>query len=260
MPPKIFFVTPNLRSYLKEVASKSLYLPNPVDMDEIGHEEAPPRQVSKVLIFTRLDPIKGVDRIFPATEHISQNVQVTAFDWGPLAGDYVGKYGQWVTFVKPIPHAGVAAVPARGSTWSMGQMLQGSLGLMEIEALAAGRPVITGIDWTLYPEDPPPVIAASNADEIVISEVERLKNAPEHLAELSRKSRRMGSYETTATATTWSCSRRRTSVRKIRSRQRRQGRDGLLTFSWATARSLKSPGQPGSRTPRSCRSSSRASR
>lgn len=184
---KIFYVTPNLRSYLKDVEDKSLYLPNPVDMGEIGHQLVPPSQVSKVLIFTRLDPIKGVDRIFPAVERLSQTVEVTALDWGPLAGVYARRYGRWVHFVKPIPHADVGAFLAQFDV-VVGQMRQGSLGLMEIEALAAGRPLITGIDWSLYPEDPPPVLAASG-EQALVDAVQRLSSAPERLADLSRNGR-----------------------------------------------------------------------
>jgi glycosyltransferase involved in cell wall biosynthesis len=184
---KIFYVTPNLLAYLKEVESKSLYLPNPVDTEERGPKLVPPSQVSKVLIFTRLDPIKGVDRIFAAVERMSRNVEVTAFDWGPLAGEYLRKYSSWVRFVKPIPHAEVGTFLSQFDL-VIGQMRQGSLGLMEIEALAAGRPLITGLDSSLYPQDPPPVMAASDEPGIVEA-VERLRKAPEQLAELSRKGR-----------------------------------------------------------------------
>jgi glycosyltransferase involved in cell wall biosynthesis len=184
---KIFYVTPNLLTYLKDVESKSLYLPNPVDTVELGRQVVPPSEVSKVLIFTRLDPIKGVERIFAAVERMSRTVELTALDWGPLAGGYVEKYRRWVSFVKTIPHAGVGAF-LRQFDVVIGQMLQGSLGLMEIEALAAGRPVITGIDWSLYPQDPPPVVAAAD-EEGIASAVERLRNAPEELAEISRKGR-----------------------------------------------------------------------
>ncbi len=184
---KIFYVTPNLLTYLKDVESKSLYLPNPVDTVEVGRQLAPPSEVSKVLIFTRLDPIKGVNRIFSAVERMSRNVELTALDWGPLAGEYVRKYRPWVSFVKTIPHVGVGAF-LRQFDVVIGQMLQGSLGLMEIEALAAGRPLITGIDWSLYPQDPPPVVAAAD-EEGIADAVERLRNAPEELAELSRKGR-----------------------------------------------------------------------
>ncbi|TME33146.1 MAG: glycosyltransferase family 1 protein, partial [Chloroflexi bacterium] len=70
----------------------------------------------------------------------------------------------------------------------IGQMKQGILSLMEIEALAAGRPVITALDRTLYAPDPPPVVAVSGPDEIVAA-VERLRRDPGELERISRESR-----------------------------------------------------------------------
>ena len=67
----------------------------------------------------------------------------------------------------------------------IGQMHQGILSLSEIEALAAGRPVITGIDWTLYEEDPPPVIAANSAEGI-IQAMKQLRGDPSELIRLAR--------------------------------------------------------------------------
>src|SRR5205823_11691269 len=62
------------------------------------------------------------------------------------------------------------------------------MSLMEIEALAAGRPLITAIDPSLYEADPPPVIHATSPDEIVAA-VASLRGSPERLAELSRQGR-----------------------------------------------------------------------
>ncbi|HEX9363004.1 MAG TPA: glycosyltransferase family 4 protein [Candidatus Dormibacteraeota bacterium] len=184
---KVFYVTPNLRSYLHEVDAKAVYLPNPVDMRGIGAPFPAPTQVSKVLIFTRLHPVKGVDRIFPAVESLVRTVDVTALDWGPLARDYMKRYGDKVHFVQPMPHPDVGTFLS-GFDVVIGQMHQGILSLMEIEALATGRPVITAIDWSLYPTDPPPVTAASNAVEIAQA-VEDLRKHPDRLAEISRLGR-----------------------------------------------------------------------
>jgi glycosyltransferase involved in cell wall biosynthesis len=183
---KVFYVTPNLRGYLKDFEEKALYLPNPVAVPDAA-QASPPTQVSKVLIFTRLDQIKGVDQIFPAVERLSRIVEVTALDWGSLARDYVGKYQRHVRFVKPVPHAGVGAFLQQFDV-VIGQMLQGSLGLMEIEALAAGRPLIAGIDSSLYAEDPPPVVVASG-EEALVGAVERLQGDPGALAGISRSGR-----------------------------------------------------------------------
>ena len=67
-------------------------------------------------------------------------------------------------------------------------MRQGILSLMEIEALAAGRPLVTGVNWDLYRDDPPPVVHATTAREIVDG-VQRLKADPPELGRLSREGR-----------------------------------------------------------------------
>jgi len=182
---KVFYVTPNLRSYLKEVDWKLVYLPNPVNIAAGSQAHPPPTQVSKVVIFTRLDPVKGVPRIFAAVERLSRNVEVTALEWGSLARDYVRRYGRWVKFVRPVPHSEIGAFLSRFDV-AIGQMEQGVLGLMEIEALAAGRPLVAAIDWSLYPDDPPPIIRAADADEIVTA-VEALMSMPERLPALAQK-------------------------------------------------------------------------
>jgi len=185
---KVFYVTPNLRAYLQEVDEcKLVYLPNPVDLRGVGQPYPAPTQVAKVVVFTRLDPVKGVERIFPAAERLGAGVEVSALDWGPLARDYMKRYGRWVKFVKPVPHNDIGLFLNQFDV-AIGQMRQGIMSLMEIEALAAGRPLITAIDPSLYVEDPPPVIHASNPDEIVAA-VTSLRSSPQRLAELSREGR-----------------------------------------------------------------------
>jgi glycosyltransferase involved in cell wall biosynthesis len=181
----VFYVTPDLLAYAPGFAHKLRYLPNPVEVDDTT--VPPPTKLSKAVIFTRLAPVKGVERIFPAAERLHGSVELTALDWGPLAGEYAQRYGRFVRFVPPVPHGEVGAF-LRQFDIVIGQMLAGSLGLSELEAMAAGRPVITGVDLSLYPEDPPPVISASDADAIVAA-VERLRNDERELARLSREGR-----------------------------------------------------------------------
>ena len=178
----IFYVTPNLPAYLDGFRDKLVYLPNPVELAAA----AAPSRVERVLIFTRLHPIKGVEQIFPAVERLSRSVRLTALDYGPLAAEYVERYGKSVEFTPPIPHPEVGPFVARFDV-VIGQMRQGVLGLMEIEALAVGRPVIAAIDRGLYGDDPPPVIQASSPDEIVAA-IENLRDHPQDLAEISRRS------------------------------------------------------------------------
>ncbi len=179
----VFYVTPNLREYMAGFEPKLRYLPNPVDVDGLAPRSFP-TEAKRALIFARLDAIKGVDRIFPAVERLSKAIEVTALDWGPLARAYRQSYSRWVRFVPPVAHDVVGPFLQQFDI-VIGQMHQGILSLSEIEALAAGRPVITGIDWTLYEEDPPPVIAATSPEGI-IQAIEQLKADPEALSRLAR--------------------------------------------------------------------------
>jgi glycosyltransferase involved in cell wall biosynthesis len=181
----VFYVTPDLPAYAPGFDEKFRFLPNPVEVDD--NVAPPPTRVAKAVIFTRLAPVKGVDRIFPGAEKLRQSVELTALDWGPLAGEYVQRYSGLVRFVRPIPHSEVGSFLKQFDV-VIGQMQSGNLGLSELEAMAAGRPVITGIDWSFYPDDPPPVIAATDADGIAAA-IEKLKNDERELARLARAGR-----------------------------------------------------------------------
>ncbi|HEY1455018.1 MAG TPA: glycosyltransferase family 4 protein [Candidatus Dormibacteraeota bacterium] len=183
----VFYVTPNLRAYLDRFGEKLVYLPNPVRLPA-GTEVVPaPSDVRRVVIFTRLHAVKGVEQIFPAVEALSAMVELTAFDSGPLAHEYVRRYGSWVTFVPPVPHREIwSFIGAFDAV--IGQMRQGVLGLMEIEALAAGRPLIAAVDGALYSDDPPPVVNVSGPEEIVAA-ITRLKSNPAELKRLSEQGR-----------------------------------------------------------------------
>jgi hypothetical protein len=54
--------------------------------------------------------------------------------------------------------------------------------------MAAGRPLISGIDRDLYPGDKPPVVSSYSADELV-QQLERLKDDSRRLENLSREGR-----------------------------------------------------------------------
>ncbi len=180
----IFYVTPNLPSLLEPYRDKLVYLPNPVDTRHAVQPAPAPTRVRRVVIFTRLHPVKGVDLIFASVEQLRADVEVTAFDSGPLAGEYRTTYRNRVKFVKPIPHEQIWDFLS-GFDVVIGQMRQGVLGLMEIEALAAARPVIAAVGLSLYAADPPPVVPARGPGDIV-SALRKLDADPGELARLSR--------------------------------------------------------------------------
>jgi glycosyltransferase involved in cell wall biosynthesis len=182
---RIFYVTPNLETFIHRFEDKVVYLPNPISV-RTGSGAAPTK-VRSIVIFLRLDPVKGVRFVFPAVRHLAATMEVTALAWGPLTGVLRERYGDVVRFVPPVPHDEVGAF-LEGFDLVVGQMEQGALGLSELEAMAAGRPLISGIDRNLYPGDKPPVVSSYSADEL-IAQIERLKDDSRRLENLSREGR-----------------------------------------------------------------------
>lgn len=183
----IFYVTPNLEPFLHRFVDKLRYLPNPVNVRSVAGSPRAPERVRSVVIFMRLDPVKGVDRVFPAVRRLAATMDVTALAWGPLAAEFATRYGDVVRFVPPVPHDEVGTFLADFDL-VIGQMEQGALGLSELEAMAAGRPLISGINRDLYPGDKPPVVSSYTADELV-EQIERLKDDSRRLENLSREGR-----------------------------------------------------------------------
>lgn len=184
----IFYVTPNLEPFIHRFATKSVYLPNPINVGALDMVPAPPRQIRRAVIFMRLDPVKGVDRVFPAVDRLaSMGIELTALKWGPLSDEYVNRYSDVVQFVDPVPHERIGWFL---STFDLviGQMEQGALGLSELEAMAAGRPLISGIDRSQYPGDKPPVVSSYDPNELV-EQVGRLKDDSRRLENLHREGR-----------------------------------------------------------------------
>jgi len=183
----IFYVTPNLAGLIRKFEPKIRYLPNPVNVTSLAQTPKPPQRVRRVVIFSRLDPVKGVDRVFPAVEQLAGMVELTALAWGPLTPEYTRRYGEFVRFVEPVAHDRIGEF-LKQFDLVIGQMEQGALGRSEIEAMAAGKPLISGIDRHLYQGDKPPVVFAGDPDELV-EQVTALKDDSRRLANLSHEGR-----------------------------------------------------------------------
>lgn len=184
----ILYATPNLEVFIHRFAFKAAYLPNPVDVDRVAVAPQPPRRLQRALIFARLDPVKGVDRVFRSVERLAATgIELTALRWGPLTDAYLDRYAGVVNFVEPVTHDEIGGFLQQFDV-VVGQMEQGALGLSELEAMAAGRPLISGIDRRMYPGDKPPVVSASSPDEL-FDQIMSLKDDGKRLANLSHEGR-----------------------------------------------------------------------
>jgi glycosyltransferase involved in cell wall biosynthesis len=178
----IFYVTPDLAPYLTEFRAKSFLLPNPLEPAFFASVN-PPGKLEKLLLFTRLYPIKGPDEVFVAAPDLGKLVSLSAIAWGPLTADLREKYGWCVDFIDRIPHAEVPALVDRFDG-IIGQMKLGILSLSELEAMARGRVVFMHLDHSLYPADPPPVVQIDDAASLVAA-VRRLQARPQDILQLS---------------------------------------------------------------------------
>jgi O-antigen ligase/glycosyltransferase involved in cell wall biosynthesis len=161
----IFYVTPDLEPYLKEFKSKAHLLPNALE-PAFFEGIHPPVELRKVLIFTRLYPIKGPEAIFEAVPALSELVSLTAISWGPLSAGLRERYGGLVRFIDRIPHEQVPSM-VDGFDAVIGQMKLGILSLSELESLARGRVVFMHLDRALYADDPPPVVDVADGAALV---------------------------------------------------------------------------------------------
>src|SRR5207249_11305258 len=91
----IFYVTPDLAPYLAEFREKAYLLPNPLEPAFFDGVETPSK-LEKVLLFTRLYPIKAPEQVLAASPELAKFVSMSAIAWGPLTAELREKYGRFV--------------------------------------------------------------------------------------------------------------------------------------------------------------------
>ena len=178
----VFYVTPNLAGFVATLGPKARLVPNPVDTSLFA-EVPPPDHIENVLVFMRLEPIKGAQIAFEAADRIAGAVSLAALDWGPQAAELRRRHGDHVRFIAPVQHGDVPELLARYDA-VIGQLEQGVPGLSELEAMAAGRVVLMRLDATLFPAGAPPVVDVRSGEEIAAA-IERLRRDPAEVRRLS---------------------------------------------------------------------------
>ena len=178
----IFYVTPDLAQYLTDFRDKSYLLPNPLEPAFFAGVQSPSR-LEKILLFTRLYPIKAPEEVFAASPELAKLVTLAAIAWGPLTDRLREKYGRYVEFIARVRHSEAPALVDRFDA-VIGQMRLGILSLSELEGMARGRVVFMRLDRALYPDDPPPVVQVEDAPSLIAS-VRRLQQRPQEMLQLS---------------------------------------------------------------------------
>jgi glycosyltransferase involved in cell wall biosynthesis len=143
---------------------------------------------ARLLIISRLDPIKRVDIAFKAVEQALvkyPHLQITAIDSGPQRIRFLPQSG--VTFIPPVAYADMPAL-IQAHDIIIGQFGLGCLGMAELESMACGKPVITYFSYPEWYESPPPILNSQNADQAYSALSSLLENPGlrRHLAGQSR--------------------------------------------------------------------------
>ncbi|MGW5051005.1 hypothetical protein [Actinokineospora sp. NPDC004072] len=159
----VFYSTPDLAEHVLPHRADAVYLPVPIDVDAVPEWEpaGPPR----VVFASRWGPDKGgqaqLDLAADLVAALRGRAEVVGLDWGPQAADAAAR---GVTMVPRGDHADYLRMLA-GARVVVGQSA-GILAASELEALAAGAPVVLSIPLPLYADAPPPVLGGSPADAL----------------------------------------------------------------------------------------------
>ena len=179
----VLYSTPDLEPDVRSLRADAVFLPNPVDLDLFSPGGVPERDV---LMATRLDSGKGAEIAIEAIRRVlldRPSTTVTVVANGPLAPLARARLGDTVVFVEPTSRATIPALIRRHRV-VIGQFRVGAIGMLELEAMACGRPVIASFRFPdAYPE-PPPIEQAQTTDEVAASIV-RLLDDPERCRRLS---------------------------------------------------------------------------
>jgi glycosyltransferase involved in cell wall biosynthesis len=183
----VYYATPDLASFVLERRPDARFLPNPVDSQQFAPTR-PACDSAKVLIACALNEIKGSSRLLDACRRLARerpDIEITAFDGGEHAAEFALLPN--VTLVPRMPRSRLPGLIGQQGV-VMGQVLLGSLGMAELEAMACARPVIAWYSYNRAYTEPPPVVRAVDGYDIAAA-VARLVDDPGQRDEIGSASR-----------------------------------------------------------------------
>ncbi|MPZ81715.1 MAG: hypothetical protein GEV28_15455 [Actinophytocola sp.] len=152
----VFYSTPDLAEHVLAHRADAVYLPVPIDVDAIA-PWAPVAGRPRVVFASRWTPDKdSTTQLKVAAELVAalgERAEVVGLDWGAHAADAAAL---GVRLVPRGDHADYLALLS-GAHVVVGQAA-GILAASELEALAAGTPMVVPVPLPLYAAAPPPVL------------------------------------------------------------------------------------------------------
>ncbi len=161
----VYYSTPDLRDSLLKIRADVEFLPNPIDVGRFRPQPLP-QDAEDVLVACALAENKGVASILAACGQLAAadpGVRITAVAGG--SGTEEADRLPNVLLLMHQPREKLAALMARHRV-IVGQVHQGAVGMVELESLACGRPVVTWFTYEAAYEEPPPFVNARTGEDI----------------------------------------------------------------------------------------------
>jgi glycosyltransferase involved in cell wall biosynthesis len=185
----VYYATPDLGPWALAVRPDAEFLPNPMDI-ETFQPAPPPADAGDVFVICALGHHKGATRILAAVRELSERrpgLRFTVIAGGELTREFTA-----LPTVVPLPHQPRGRLPALMARHRVliGQVHEGAIGMVELEGMACGRPVVASFRFAdFYGGDAPPLVHVDTPAAIVEA-VERLLDDPATAAAVGTASRR----------------------------------------------------------------------
>ena len=162
---RVFYSTPDLKRLAAGVRPDSVFIPNPINTEVFRPLERPRGDGVKVLLMSRFEPVKGPETALAIVREVKRShpcVQVDAFDWGVSVAEFADP-----ELVRLIPTVPYAEMPALLASYDIvvGQFGLGILSMLELEAMACGRPLVGYFRYPEVYDEPPPMLSTRDVRE-----------------------------------------------------------------------------------------------
>jgi len=189
----VLCITPDLLPVVQAVRPDAIFFPGPVKTDQFipgGNSQSSPRSSWTILLFTRLDPIKGSEIAVRGIELFIRrhpDIRVQLLDWGVLKERYKRSLSDRFEFISCVAQEEVHRLIWRADV-VLGQFNLGILSFAELQAMSCAKPLICSFHYDNVYSTPPPICRASTPNEID-EQLEKLYRHPEVGVTLGQKAR-----------------------------------------------------------------------